>query len=118
MNVTLDDSATTDIHNYGVLTDPFRYQPDARNVSPLSALDTSLRTAWLSSFNGLDPNGSWTLFFADAASGDQSTLLGWSLEITAVPEPTTWALGIFATLAGVAGIFRQWRRSKAASPPQ
>ena len=27
-------------------------------------------------FTGLDPNGSWTLFFADLAGGDTSTLTG------------------------------------------
>ena len=53
----------------------------------------------LSSFTG-NPNGAWTIFFADMASGpgspaSTSTLVGWSLEITAVPEPANVALGIF-----------------------
>lgn len=44
----------------------------------------------LSSFNGLDPNGSWTLFIADLGTGDQGTLTSWGMTITgeAVPEPS------------------------------
>ena len=54
-NVTLNDAAATDIHNApalgGVLTGTF--QPDGRAVSPLSSLDTTPRTAFLSSFDGM-----------------------------------------------------------------
>ena len=49
----------------------------------------------LVSFNNTDPNGSWTIFFADLNPGDTSTLNGFSISMTAVPEPITWALGIF-----------------------
>jgi hypothetical protein len=47
------------------------------------------------SFSGQNPNNSWTLFFADTVAGDTMTLNGWSLEIEAVPEPTTWAAILF-----------------------
>src|ERR1051325_11661179 len=101
-NITLDDSATTDIHLYGgnggsALTGTWK--PDGRDVDPNLVLDTSPRTALLSSFNGLDPNGAWTLFLADAAGGDESVLVSWSLGISVVPEPTEWAMIIFAALA-------------------
>ena len=65
----------------------------------------------LASFNNLDPNGNWTLFLADLSTGDQSTLTSWSLEITAVPEPVTVALAVFAGLFVGAKIF-QWRRQR------
>jgi hypothetical protein len=55
--------------------------------------------AFQSTFGDLDPNGSWTLYFADLSSGDQTTLNGWSLNITAVPEPVESALVGFAALA-------------------
>jgi hypothetical protein len=60
----------------------------------------------LASFNGLLGTGSWTLFLADmAGGGDPSTVLSWSLEIEAVPEPVTWALigfgSIFLTVTTV-----------------
>jgi hypothetical protein len=57
---------------------------------------------------GVDPNGTWTLFFADTvAGGGNETLNGWSLNITAVPEPTTMALGIFGIFA-IGGM--AWKR--------
>src|SRR6185503_4737558 len=94
-NVTFDDAASSDVHLYGgngnnVLTGT--WQPDARNVDPATVTDASTRSAFLSSFNALDPNGTWTLFIADLSSGDQSTLVEWGLDITAVPEPVTSAL--------------------------
>lgn len=50
----------------------------------------------LSGLNGDNPNGSWTLYFADTiAGGGNATLIGWSLDITAVPEPVNVAMAIF-----------------------
>lgn len=47
----------------------------------------------LSGFNGSVANGNWTLFFADEVSGGgQAQLNGWSLGITAVPEPANMSL--------------------------
>jgi subtilisin-like proprotein convertase family protein len=60
----------------------------------------------LSSFNGLNALGSWTLRIGDDASGDTGTFAGWSLQINGpnngVPEPASWALmlGGFALTGG------------------
>jgi uncharacterized protein (TIGR03382 family) len=110
MNITLDDDATGDAHvsfaNTGYITGT--YQPDARTADPLGVLDSSPRAAFLSSFNGLDPNGTWTLFVADQSAGATSTLQSWSLAITAIPEPGTAVLG----LLGVAVVVRRRRGSE------
>ena len=94
---SLSDAAATSIHNYDGTGSS--YQPDGGT---------------LSSFNGLNPNGDWTLFFADMASGGgsgPSTLVSWGLDITAVPEPVNTALGIFAGLGLVVVVGRVlWRR--------
>ncbi len=101
--VNFDDDSPTDIHT-GIPSSGVAfgsYQPDAREVDPDFALDTSPRTAFLSSFNGLDANGEWTLFVADVSSGGQMTVDSWSLEIQGVPEPSTMiitALSIFGLL--------------------
>ena len=64
--------------------------------------------AFATAFNGLDPNGTWTLFLADESSGGgTSTLVSWDLEVSAVPEPTNVALGIFGVCA-VAGKAAGW----------
>ena len=48
-------------------------------------------------FNGLNPNSTWGLVLWDnSSSGFENGLVGWSLDITAVPEPVNVALGIFA----------------------
>ena len=61
----------------------------------------------LATFNGTDPNGNWTLFFADLSPGDTSTLNSFSLDITAVPEPVNVAMGIFVVGFIGTGIIRQ-----------
>ena len=73
------------------------WMPDGRAVDPGLSLDTDPRTALLSSFNGLDPNGEWTLFVADVDGGGVSTLRSWGLEVQGVPEPGTSSL-ILASL--------------------
>ena len=76
----------TDVHGAtGTSGSPLTgsYQPDGSSFT---------------TFNGSNPNASWTIFFSDMASGggnSSSTLVGWGLEITAVPEPSNIALGIF-----------------------
>jgi subtilisin-like proprotein convertase family protein len=68
----------------------------------------------LNSFNGGDPNGTWTLFLADMAAGDTSTLVSWGLDIEAVPEPITWALLVFGGVMGSAKLAQHLRRRKTA----
>jgi len=106
-NVTFNDQASQsiDFHLYqtvnGFSLNGSEWRPDARNVSPLTVTDGASRTALLSAFNNLNPNGDWTLFVADLSGGSVSQIQSWSLQIEAVPEPTTVALGIFA--AGFVG---------------
>lgn len=112
-NITLSDTASTDIHLYGgnggnQLTGTWR--PDGRAINPQLVVDTDLRTAILASFNGRDPNGSWTLFVSDLAGGYQSTLVNWSLTIATVPEPNAGQL--LGVLGGLLTASAWWRRKK------
>ena len=104
-NITFDDSGTYDnVHYYqndnptitgGVLTGT--WASDGENVDPLGNLvGTAPSTTTLASFYGTNPNGTWVLFLSDLSPGGISTLNDWSLTIdssTAVPEPSTLALG-------------------------
>ncbi len=67
-------------------------------------------TGFQSAFNGQNPNDTWTLFFADMVPGDTSTLNGWSLDITAVPEPVNVAMAVFGTIAVIVGGVRRYRQ--------
>jgi len=99
LDVMLDDEAGNgDIHVYqstvnpdgGVLTGS--WAPDARNVDPALVLTSSPRSAFLNSFDGLNPNGDWTLFIADLDPGSSGMIQDWGLNVTGVPEPSTGAL--------------------------
>ena len=95
INVTIDDQATNDIHLYrATLGNPFAplggpltgtWAPDARSANPAVVTDASPRTDFLGSFNGLNPNGEWTLFIADVEGGDESTLISWGLQLCGLP---------------------------------
>jgi subtilisin-like proprotein convertase family protein len=118
-DIVLSDSAASDVHYYqsasyllngnGQLTGT--WVPDGRNIGPQSApslFGSTAPSALLSSFNGTDPNGGWTLFLADLSVGSQSQLVSWSLDIITVPEPSVVALGIMGLglMAGMGKIGR------------
>jgi subtilisin-like proprotein convertase family protein len=84
------------------------WDADGRNVDPDLVLDTDSRTAGLDVFNGLNPNGNWTLFIADMNQYGTVTLDSWGLNITAVPEPSTVLL--LAIVGGVAWLLRLKQR--------
>jgi subtilisin-like proprotein convertase family protein len=114
-NVTFADSAAYNIHFYQKLTSNLNasgqltgdWQPDGRAIDPLSApslFDTTQPTSLLDSFNGTDPDGTWTLFLADLSGGGQSTVVNWSLSIETVPEPSSCAL------LGIGILLAAWKR--------
>lgn len=116
LNVTLD-SSSGNIHNTagsGNLTGS--YSADGQTTSPLSsAASFSGNGNGLitlnGTFGGMDPNGTWTLFFADTvAGGGNATLNGWSLDaVSAVPEPVNLALVGFGGLFTVIGLIRKFQ---------
>lgn len=119
-NVTFDDSVAHSVHFYqadgaayngnGQLINT--WQPDGETIDPLSApgLFPAAQIAMLNSFNGSNPNGTWTLFVADLSAGGQSTLVNWTLTLVATPEPSSVALlGV-----GLAGALLAVRRKAVA----
>ncbi|MCX8091099.1 MAG: PEP-CTERM sorting domain-containing protein [Verrucomicrobiae bacterium] len=113
-HVTFSDTASepTDFHFYQTvsgynISGGTEWRPDGRNVDPATVTGTESRTALLSSFAGLIPSGTWTLFLADLSVGETSTVQRWDLSINAVPEPGTGSLAIFGAL-GIAAA--RWLR--------
>ena len=120
MDITLADSAARDIHEYrldfpGGDSNPIgamltgTWQADGREVNPLSALDSSLRSTNLNGLGTGSPNGTWTLFIADAKAGGTGQLTDWSVRMEGVPEPSSASL----LIAGIGGLLalRRWRKS-------
>ena len=127
LNVTLDDAAARDVHEYrltltgshstpvggnGVATGTFG--SDGRLVDPDNVLNTDPRTATLGVFNGLPIDGTWTLMLSDVVDGSRHQLNDWTLSVTPVPEPQVYATLAAAGLAGFAGFRRFLRRRTAA----
>lgn len=119
-NLVLQDGGVNgDIHTYGGGVGTGTYSADGRDVSPVvnnsadaTALYGTSRDTLNGTFGGMNANGDWTLFFADASGGGgTSQLTGWSLDIiTAVPEPVALALEVFvAMLLAFAGLRWAWR---------
>jgi hypothetical protein len=114
-----DDQAGHDVHLYRTFSYSLNgsrqltgsWQPDGRALDPESAaglFDTAPRLSLLSAFNGMDPNGDWTLFLADVSPGGESTLVSWGLEVTLVPEPGIGAL----TASGLAALVLWTRKPR------
>lgn len=99
MNVTLDDQAALNIHNVPSPNSGASYQSDASTLASLI---------------NKRANGIWTLFLADlSGGGGQTTLVSWGLDISVVPEPTTWALIIFAVAVAGHVVARRFRPERA-----
>lgn len=67
-------------------------------------------------FNGLNPNNTWGLELWDnSSSGIENGLVSWTLNVTAVPEPITYALPVFGLifLGGTVGRLYLARRHSA-----
>lgn len=120
-DIELSDSAPDNIHFYqntdyslngGQLTGT--WQPDGRNIDPESSpnnFDLASATTLLSSFNGMNANGTWTFFLADLSSGGQSTVVNWGLNITtiAVPEPSASAIVFCGGIFFMAVVLYRWK---------
>jgi len=100
--ITLSDAGTAGLHLYqehgGELTGQLTgtWQPDSGDAT------------FNSVFYGQNPNNTWTLFLEDESPGGQSTLISWSLDVTAVPEPVNVALAIFGVLFAGFGLGRRF----------
>jgi subtilisin-like proprotein convertase family protein len=122
-SVTLSGSALNDIHNYQNLSPSYNgsgqltgtYAADGRNIDPASSgstFDSASRDATLTTFNGTNPNGNWTLFIADRSGGSISTLTGYTVSVAAVPEPVETCLVMGAVL-GLTAIVMKKRKTPA-----
>ena len=104
-SLTGDNTGIQGLLNLGTSTDSPSY-----SFSPTATYsDQGYRfyDVTLSYFNGDNPNNTWGLVLWDNShSGIENGLVSWSLNITAVPEPVSLALGIFAGIVLLVVLFR------------
>ncbi len=108
-NITLTMSGT-DIHTVPAPTTGSTYASDGR-----FDYTSNTRNNTLNVLSGANPNGDWALFFGDEAGLNTSTLDSWSVDIQAVPEPTTWAGILFGALFCGVQVVRRWRAVRRSS---
>jgi len=108
LNVTLDDSATTNIYNLASSTGT--YAADGRlGVNPTGtrvAYSADQITAGLSALNGNWLSSSvWSLLVADVQAGNAAKLNSWSLQVQgSAPTSGTFDPGNGATVSGAGSI--------------
>lgn len=102
VDITLDDAAVASLPDVSQINSgtykPTNFDPNDPFVSP--APSTSANTA-LSTFNGIDPNGTWRLYVIDDTEGDQGNIANFTLTIQTAP--TTAANGTLKGRVTTAG---------------
>jgi subtilisin-like proprotein convertase family protein len=100
VTVTLDDAAASDLPDGPTITTgtfkPKNYLSTNNSSNndhwPAPAPAPSALTSFGSAFNGISPNGTWSLYITDDATGDTGSVAGgWTLQVTvgAAAAPTT-----------------------------
>lgn len=98
LTLTLSDAATNPLPDFGPLVSgvfrpssygggpiPDTFPPPAPPGAQVAPPDEG-EDSFASVFGGTDPNGTWSLYVLDDASGDSGSISGgWSLTITATP---------------------------------
>jgi uncharacterized repeat protein (TIGR01451 family) len=98
VNLTFDDSATSGLPDSAqIVSDTYKptdFEPGDSFPPPAPAGAVS---AFLSAFNGSNPNGNWSLYVVDDATGDSGAISSWSLAITTI-TPVSPAVNLVVTL--------------------
>ncbi len=109
VNLTFADQAEFPIPAGGHLSTgnfkPSNDTGDGADTFPAPAPAPTSATT-LSTFNGTDPNGTWSLYISDDAPGDVGSMASWSLDITTLSNataPTVAPTGTTATAVAASG---------------
>lgn len=92
VNLTIDDEAATQLADAGPLVSgTFRPNNVGTGDTFNAPAPAPSANMVLSTFDGQDPNGTWSLYIMDDASGDSGNLSSWCLQVVAGGTPTPTA---------------------------
>jgi len=98
VNLTFDDSAASGLPDTAQIVSgaykPTDFEPGDNfpPPAPVGAVST-----FLTAFNGSNPNGNWSLYVVDDATGDSGLISNWSLSITTI-NPVSPAVNLVVTV--------------------
>jgi uncharacterized repeat protein (TIGR01451 family) len=98
LNLSFDDSAASGLSDTAQIVSG-NYKPtdfETGDNFPAPAPAGAVST-FLSAFNGSNPNGNWSLYVVDDATGDAGLISSWSLSITAI-TPVSPAVNLVVTV--------------------
>jgi uncharacterized repeat protein (TIGR01451 family) len=98
LNLTFDDNAASGLPDTAQIISgtykPTDFEPGDNFPPPAPAGAVS---TFLSAFNGSNPNGNWSLYVVDDATGDSGLISSWSLSITTI-SPAGPAVNLVVTV--------------------
>jgi uncharacterized repeat protein (TIGR01451 family) len=98
LNLSFDDSATAGLPDSAQIVSgsykPTDFEPGDNFPPPAPAGAVS---TFMSAFNGSNPNGNWSLYVVDDATGDSGSISSWSLAITTI-NPVSPAINLVVTV--------------------
>jgi large repetitive protein len=108
VTLTFDDAAASALPSSSLISSG-TFKPSNNgfgNSFPFPAPSGPYGPALLSNFNGTDPNGNWSLYVMDSATGDGGAISGgWSLDITTI-SPFSAIADLAASMTAPAGTVR------------
>jgi subtilisin-like proprotein convertase family protein len=105
VTITLDDAAAASLTANNLVSGTFKpTNITTGDTFPAPAPAPSANTTFAASFNGIDPNGTWSLYVVDDVSLDMGSIgNGWSMTITTSGSPATTFSNSTAIVGGDTG---------------
>jgi subtilisin-like proprotein convertase family protein len=105
VTITLDDAAASSLSAANLITGTFKpTNITAGDTFPAPAPAASPNTTFASTFNGTDPNGTWSLYVVDDVALDMGGIgNGWSMTIATSGSPDTTFSNGTALIGGDTG---------------
>jgi uncharacterized repeat protein (TIGR01451 family) len=97
LNLTFDDSAASGLPDTAAIVSGTYKPTDFESGDNFPPAPAGAVATFLSAFNGSNPNGNWSLYVVDDATGDSGLITSWSLSIETI-SPVAPAVNLVVTV--------------------